>query len=141
MDLVKCLENPMHDRKSILIVDDDIDLLIAHQTLLEISGYKVRVAQSGAAALKILEEIDTPDLILLDVQMEDMNGHEFLKLLERKIPKVTSTVPVVFLSATEQIPPREAAGFILKPTDMGEFLQAVQRYIELGSHSPYRTPA
>lgn len=66
---------------SILVVEDDKDLNAAYKLILEKSGYTVRVAYDGKAALEVLKEFQ-PDLILLDLLMPIMGGLEFLQNYE-----------------------------------------------------------
>jgi CheY-like chemotaxis protein len=126
-------------KKTILVVDDNADILELHKTLLEIGEYEVFTAQSGSEAFSVLAQIDAPDLILLDLLMEDMSGPEFLLLLEEKRPEIIDSVPVVLLTAMDEVPSSKAMGFIQKPTQMNEFLAAVHRYIEAGTgHRPLK---
>jgi CheY-like chemotaxis protein len=122
-------------KKSVLLIDDTADLLELQKTILELDDFEVSTAQSGAEALSVLNHIDHPDLILLDVRMGDMSGPEFLTLLEKNLPEVTSTVPVVFLTAMDQIPEANVVGFIRKPFDVDNFLEAVHGYIDIGIFS------
>lgn len=66
---------------SILVVEDDKDLNAAYKLILEKSGYTVKVAYDGKAALEVLKEFE-PDLILLDLLMPIMGGLEFLQNYE-----------------------------------------------------------
>ncbi|MBI2522657.1 MAG: response regulator [Bdellovibrio sp.] len=125
------------EKNTILIVDDNVDHLRLHKILLEMADYEVFTAQSGNEALSFLSKNDAPDLILLDMRMEDMSGPEFLRQLEEKLPKILQMVPVVFLTAMDQVPESKAVGFIRKPTEMDKFLEAVNRFIETGvGHTP-----
>ena len=63
--------------KTILIVDDDPDLQEALADLLQTTGYRVSSADDGAKALQRLRESDAPCLILVDLMMPVMDGHEF----------------------------------------------------------------
>jgi putative two-component system response regulator len=82
-------------RKLIIIVDDDItNLTIARNALAD--HYAVLTAPSGRKLFELMEKV-TPDLILLDVNMPEMNGHEVLKRL--KSQKETGTIPIIFLTA------------------------------------------
>ena len=80
----------------ILIVDDTPRNLQLLGGILSEAGYEISFAQSGASALSILQNI-SPDLVLLDVMMPEMDGYE---LCER-ILKVerNRAIPVLFLSA------------------------------------------
>lgn len=63
-----------------LVVDDDDDIREATRDLMERHGYEVVAVGSGADALAFLIH-DTPTLVLLDLQMDDMNGWEVLGAL------------------------------------------------------------
>jgi CheY-like chemotaxis protein len=66
---------------AILVVEDDKDLNAAYKVILEKSGYTVKSAFDGKAALEVLKDYQ-PDLILLDLLMPIMGGLEFLQNYE-----------------------------------------------------------
>ena len=119
-------------KSGILVIDDMPDQLQLQKTILEVNNYEVFTAVGGRVALEILREI-TPQLILLDVQMQDMSGPEFLDELEATQPEIFNRVPIVFLTATDTIPAGKVTGLIRKPLDITAFLSDVQRYIEKGN--------
>ncbi|MGI5978428.1 MAG: HD-GYP domain-containing protein [Oscillospiraceae bacterium] len=82
-------------KKLVLIVDDDVMNIKTIQAVLE-TDYRVATALTGPLALRILERI-TPDIVLIDVNMPDMNGFEFLESLKMKCGKLP--FPVIFVSA------------------------------------------
>lgn len=105
--------------KKIMYVEDDPDLRKIVTVSLEArGGFTVRVCDSGEQALEQVGEFQ-PDLIIMDVMMEDMNGPETLGEL-RKRPG-TAAIPVLFM--TSRVLPRDvenykkigAAGLIRKP--------------------------
>ena len=119
--------------KRILIIDDNEDLIETFRTILEMNDFVVLAARGGEEALALLSDIEKLDLILLDMQMGEMNGPEFLELFEQEQPEVFNSVPVVFLSAMNKIPASKAVGFIRKPmASIKTFLEAVDRFIEAG---------
>ena len=69
-------------RSRILIVDDQQALLESMQALLRISGYTVDIARSGARALELLQE-DIFQLLLLDLQMPGVDGHEVMRFIDQ----------------------------------------------------------
>lgn len=120
-------------RKAILVIDDNSDALSLNRTILEMEGYEVFTAESGKEGLTLLCNIPQPDLVLLDMRMEDMSGPEFLIVLEETHPEILENVPVVFLSAMETSQESRASGFIRKPIDVDKFLEAVHFFIEKGA--------
>lgn len=123
-------------KQSILVIDDCSDMLFLQRSILEGAGYDVFTAKSGTEALEVLSKIDDPNLIILDLQMEDMSGADFLKILEERKPKLVETVPVIFLSGTEAPPPSKAVGHIRKFPDIDAFLAAVHQFIKVGIERP-----
>ncbi len=81
--------------KTILVVDDEKDILEMLKYNLEREGYNVLTAQNGKRAL---EQAQThPDLIVLDVMMPEMDGWEVCKRLKRN--EKSSSIPILFLTA------------------------------------------
>ena len=83
-------------RKTILIVDDEDDVLDLLTVVFEKEGFRTLVAGDGKAALTLAYE-NTPDLILLDVMMPEMDGWQVLRAL--KVESRTATIPVAMVSA------------------------------------------
>ena len=116
----------------ILIVDDaptNIDIL---QKSLDGEGYSISVALDGATALKVAQKL-VPDLILLDVMMEGMNGFETCRKL--KSDPTTAEASVIFISArgdTRDIVEGFQAGgvdYITKPFNTREVLVRVKNHL------------
>jgi sigma-B regulation protein RsbU (phosphoserine phosphatase) len=132
--------NPGQERSKqknplILIVDDvprNLQLLAA--ILKEENKYEVAAVTSGAAALKIVDNV-LPDLILLDVMMPEMDGFEVCQRL--KASPSTRDIPVVFLTAKaglkDIVKGFQLGGvdYITKPFNGTELLARVQTHIEL----------
>lgn len=124
------------EKKSILVIDDCQDVLDLQRVVLEQNGYTVITAQSGIEAFEILAKISRPNLILLDMNLEDMTGIDFLKELENEKPEIIKNVPVVILSGTASVPESKAIGFIHKPYDLEKFISDVKTYLENGFSMP-----
>ena len=70
-------------RETILLVEDDIDVLTILQSILESSGYTVRMAKNGKVALDILSDTENDiNLVITDLIMPEMNGTELYKRAE-----------------------------------------------------------
>ena len=96
----------------IIMVDDDLtNLIVARNNL--IGKYDILTAPSGEKLFRLLEKV-TPDLILMDVEMPDMNGYEVIQVL--KNTGKTAHIPVIFLTA-RQDPESEIMGLNLGAVD------------------------
>lgn len=84
------------EKATILVVDDTPDNLSLMSSLLK-DLYKVKVANSGEKALKIVSGDNQPDLILLDIMMPGMNGYEVCEVLKKD--PLTRNIPIIFLTA------------------------------------------
>ena len=113
----------------ILLIDDCIDMLDLNRMLLETHGYQVYVADSGKEAFRLLREIETPDLILLDFHMPEMNGPEFLVNLDRDCPEVVKRIPIVMMTALDSLPDFVHAQYLSKSLEPDEFLTAVHELL------------
>jgi two-component system CheB/CheR fusion protein len=80
----------------VLLVDDSIDALHAFAELLEMEGAQVVTAQSGAEALSVASGTHHFDLLISDISMPDMNGHEMLAALRARAS--TAHVPAIALT-------------------------------------------
>lgn len=83
-------------RGTVLVVDDNADVVTIVQTILEADGYEALVAYSGVEALTQLAK-HKPDLVILDIMMPEMSGLEVLERM-RETPSVAQ-IPVILLTA------------------------------------------
>ena len=86
-------------RQVVLVVDDDPDLRTLVSTILESQGYSMLEAVDGLDALAILEGT-TPDLVITDVDMPNMDGWTFVRTLRAR--PATALTPVIFLSVHDK---------------------------------------
>ncbi|MBT3265744.1 response regulator [Candidatus Poribacteria bacterium] len=106
---------------TILLIEDEPDIQTVVKFALEATGgHNVIVADDGLQGLEVARK-EQPDVILLDVMMPRMDGHELLRLL--KASDKTNTIPVIFLSAKAQQKDVDAGldlgadGYLTKPFD------------------------
>jgi serine phosphatase RsbU (regulator of sigma subunit) len=125
---------PNVSTSNILVVDDtpaNLRLLVG---MLRNIGYKVRPANNGQRALTAIEK-ESPDIILLDIMMPDMNGYEVCEHL--KANEQTRDIPVIFLSALSDVFDKVKAfsvggvDYITKPFQEKEVLARVQTHLKL----------
>jgi signal transduction histidine kinase len=117
----------------ILVVDDFEDTLALYNALLSDDGHRVRVAASGALALKMVEEHE-PELVLLDVSMPGMDGVEVLRRLRSRRGGGPA---VLMLTAARREPHAIEAGlkegadaYLTKPIDSRELLARTRAALE-----------
>lgn len=119
--------------KLVLVVDDDILLTQLIAITLEMDGINTITAHNGFEALDLLQNT-TPDMIMLDLMLPEMDGLRFIELL-RKQPKFDH-IPVLVLSALDKPEIREemlaagAAGFVLKPVQISYLLKEVRTLLK-----------
>lgn len=115
----------------LLIVDDEIDIREFAKSFFQKRGIEVFAASGGGEAFDIVKE-ESPDLILLDVRMEEMTGVEFLK----KLRDEGSDARVIMVSGIEDKAIIEEAeslgilGFIHKPLILAELQKVVMEKLE-----------
>jgi two-component system, chemotaxis family, chemotaxis protein CheY len=118
----------MSEERPILVVEDDPSVREYLCSLLEMEGYPVMSAANGQAALKVMA-VQRPSLVLLDMHMPILDGWGFAAEVERRgwdppILVVTATARDAPLRAVEV----GAVGYVPKPCDPDEILQAIDRY-------------
>ena len=113
--------------RNILIVEDDLDILDLMKQALEIEGYTVDTATNGKEGLEILDRIQVPCLILLDMMMPVMDGWAFLQT--KKHADVLASIPVVIVTAAgDNAKSADAQGFMKKPIDLNALYATVKKY-------------
>ena len=117
---------------TILVVDDSPFVVDVFVTMLERGGYRTVAAYGGEECLEILKTV-TPDLILLDILMEPMDGWVTLEHIKEK--PTTKDIPVLMLTA-KQITPSEAQeygiyieDYVLKPITHRELYDAIEHVL------------
>jgi len=120
----------MKQHPTILIVDDEPEVLLIMEVILSGEGYKVIKANNGKECLEIAQR-ESPDLILLDVYMPVMDGFKALKRLRAN--KRTQNIPVIFLTAVAKEAKQIEKGLLLgaeeyitKPIKVDEFVSRVR---------------
>jgi CheY-like chemotaxis protein len=110
---------------NVLLVEDDQDIREALTELLQDEGYAVSSATNGEEALELLDHIERPSLILLDLVMPKMDGVEFLEHVKRT---PHAQIPVVVLSASATVKPPPGTPALMKPVALESVLAAVREH-------------
>ena len=127
--------NDIDRRPRILLVDDVPANLALAKALLNSLGVQTQLAENGPTALRLAAQDPQPDLILLDIMMPGMDGHQVLEHL-RENPR-TRSIPVIFVTALDS-PNDEQSGllegavdYISKPLQAAIFRARVKNQLEL----------
>ena len=119
--------------RTILIADDEAEVVQLVRMILEWEGYTVVAAADGLETLE-RAEIDKPDLILLDVRMPKMSG---LTVLEHLARSETASIPVIMLSVVTTQPDvrsalqRGAVAYLTKPFELKEMTRLVDQILAM----------
>ena len=130
MQLFSDLERDFHRRKTIFVVDDDHGYLSVLEHWLQAS-YNVSCFQNGEDVLAGLSTI-TPDLILLDYEMPEMDGCELMKRIRTEFPD--TKIPIIFLTGTNDrelvfhVLESKPEGYLLKTSQKEALLDALHRF-------------
>jgi two-component system, OmpR family, KDP operon response regulator KdpE len=116
----------MHEHKRILVVDDESQITRVLRTSLSSHGYDIRVANDGETALEIMKDW-TPDLVITDLAMPNMDGLELCRRLRAK-----TQIPIIVLSVRGEERTKVQAldagadDYVTKPFGMEELLARVR---------------
>ncbi len=123
----------MSEAVHILLVDDERPILRSLQRVFADTEYEIHIADSGAAALKLLAE-QRVDLILSDMRMPEMDGHQFLRQVKELYPQTLRIIlsgysdeNVIFRSLLDG----SAKLYLLKPWDNERLLQVVTNMLKM----------
>jgi DNA-binding response OmpR family regulator len=119
---------------TILVVDDEPDVLNALRKRLEFMGFHVLCASDGPSGMSVAFR-ESPDAIILDIGLPMLDGHGVAERL--RYNRRTRYTPVIFLTARTAMKDREAAeencafAYITKPFIAAEIISAVNRAVDL----------
>ena len=122
----------------IMVVEDNPKNLKLIRDVLQYWGYQVLVAGSGEQGVELATQ-EPPDLILMDLQLPGIDGHEALRLLRQE--PTTRAVPVVAVTAFAMQDDRDRValsgfdGFLEKPLSVRDLPEQVKSFLQAGASS------
>ncbi|MBB4865229.1 putative two-component system response regulator [Pseudomonas nitritireducens] len=128
------------EQETILVVDDQPDNLMLMSELL-MDRYQVRVASSGAKALRLVQGDPRPDLVLLDIMMPEMDGYEVCRQL--KADPLTRDIPVIFLTGMVNASDEQkgldlgAVDYLTKPISPPVTLARIRAHLNLKANADF----
>jgi DNA-binding response OmpR family regulator len=123
----------MSGQKTVLLIDDDQNLVGLIEKVLKDDGFTVVSTNNGSRGLATLKNVH-PDLIILDINMPEMNGLEFYKNImdyqgKTKFPVLVLTSRTLLEKTFRDI---DAAGFLPKPFKIQDLVTEVKRIVSAG---------
>jgi DNA-binding response OmpR family regulator len=119
----------VENQKTILVIEDEVDILTPIRDFLKSENYKILSASNGQEAMDILKISDLPNLILLDMKMPIMNGWEFASEFQKKYNQPS---PIIAMTAAGDAKERarniKAVGWIEKPFDLDFLLDKIKKF-------------
>ncbi len=119
--------------RTVLLVDDEPNIILSLEFLIEQAGYRSRVARDGEAALKAIEE-SKPDLVLLDVMLPKRGGFDVCQTIRAN--PAWNDIRIVMLTAKGRDSEREkglelgADAYITKPFSTREAMEQIKRFLD-----------
>ena len=124
----------MTEKKYILCIDDEPEILELTRMLLGAQGYDVVGALGGIPGLKSMRD-KKPDLVLLDLMMHDLNGWEVYR--DMRADKTLAEIPVIMVTARAQsvdkvlgLQVAKVADYIIKPFGPLDLIASVKKVLE-----------
>jgi two-component system response regulator (stage 0 sporulation protein F) len=119
--------------KTIPVADDDQALRFLYQQVLSDEGYDVIAARNGKEALKLVQE-RSPDLVVLDIMMPEMDGLETLPQILRKHGKVLRILHTGHSKYPDEFTTWAADAYVVKSSDLDELKDKIKELLS-GSYS------
>ena len=123
----------MSDKKLILCIEDEAEMIALTRLVLEREGFEVLGAVGGKQGLEIMHR-EKPDLVLLDLMMPDMDGWEVYR--QMKVDETLAAIPVIIVTARAQnidkvlgLQVAKVDDYITKPFGPKELLASVNRVL------------
>jgi DNA-binding response OmpR family regulator len=132
----------MAARKTVLLVDDDAEILGAMKAVLERKGYRILTAADGNMGLAVAER-EAPDLVIVDMMMPKKSGFLVLEKLKSRPQQGPRVIMITANEGSRHRAYAEILGvddYIRKPFDMARLLESVQRLCPLEA-TPDQPPA
>ena len=122
------------NQKQVLVVDDDPDILVILTDNLELDGYFVLTASTGREVLRLLENFQDIELVILDLSLPDIDGMQLCVTIRER-----SDVPIIMLTARDSIADkvlgfeRGADDYLVKPFDYLELSARIKACLRRGA--------
>jgi two-component system, OmpR family, alkaline phosphatase synthesis response regulator PhoP len=126
------------EKATILLVDDNLELLETYADLLPLLGYRVLTAPDGVAGLEVFEQsTPRPDCVIIDVRMPEIDGYQLVRLF-RGDPNTAQTPLVILTAMTQEVDQLRglfsgADFYLTKPVPPETLIATIEQAIQLDS--------
>jgi CheY-like chemotaxis protein len=116
--------------KTVLIIEDNLEIRENTTEILELGGFKVVGAENGKEGIAIAKDT-RPDIILCDIMMPQVDGYQVIR--ELKSNPETSSIPFIYVTASGEKSEVQLAmnmganGYVRKPFDIKELMQVINQ--------------
>lgn len=119
-------------QKNILIIDDSYTSLVLMDYTMKAEGFKTQLAQNVNEAIELIKK-DKPDLIILDLNLPDVSGYDFLNMRKKLNIENIPIIVVSAMSSKESIEKSFTLGtkeFFTKPVDLDSVVNRVKELVK-----------
>jgi two-component system, response regulator, stage 0 sporulation protein F len=114
--------------KKILLVDDEEGIQMLYREELEDEGYEVISAYTGEEGIKKFKE-ESPDLVILDIQMPGMNGIETLRQMKMDNPKLPVILSSAYNEYKQDLGAWASDEYVVKSSNINDLKEAVRKHL------------
>ncbi|AGF78855.1 CheY-like receiver, AAA-type ATPase and DNA-binding domain-containing response regulator [Desulfocapsa sulfexigens DSM 10523] len=114
--------------KKILLVDDEEGIQMLYREELEDEGYEVISAYTGEEGIQKFKE-ESPDLVILDIQMPGMNGIETLRQMKMENPKLPVILSSAYNEYKQDLGAWASDEYVVKSSNINDLKEAVRKHL------------
>jgi CheY-like chemotaxis protein len=122
-------------RKTVLVVEDDVNQRLLYQEELKDEGYEVLIAGDGREGLQVARQ-QQPDLVILDINMPAMDGLDALNQLLETNPATPTIINTAYPGYQDSFSAWSADAYVVKSSDLTELKATVKRLLEENVQKP-----
>lgn len=122
-------EYPHQEMKSVLVVDDDLNIVKTYKLVLEGVGYRVNTARNGVEALLKSKKVHH-DLIIIDMNLPDMLGSQLANKIREEKPDIKIIMITGYSSYSEQLDEFDIAEILMKPIPPEDLVEKAQKALD-----------
>lgn len=115
--------------KKILLVDDEANIRFIYSEELQDEGYSVIAASNGEEGLRRFED-ESPDLVILDIHMPDINGIDVLRRMKTQNPAIPVILSSAFPEFKQDLGAWASEEYVVKSSDLQQLKDAVHRQLD-----------